>query len=166
MFGIRKATTKDAELIYSLALQVFPATYKEVLSPEQMEYMMEWMYAPANTLRMMEEGQAYLIMSKDGEDCGYAAIERQDTDLFHLHKIYVLPAFQGCGAGKFLLEEVLKYIRTVHPSPFTMELNVNRHNNAVHFYKRMGMTIDREGDFPIGNGYYMNDYIMKLMVNH
>lgn len=162
MFTIRKATKKDVKLIYSLALQVFPATYKEVLSPEQLEYMMEWMYAPANTLRAMDDGQVYLIMSKDGEDCGYASIEQQDTDLFHLQKIYVLPAFQGCGAGKFLFEEVLKYIRNAHPAPFTMELNVNRNNSAVHFYKQMGMTIDREGDFPIGNGFYMNDYIMKL----
>lgn len=162
MFRIRIATKKDADLIYSLALQVFPATYKEILSPEQLEYMMEWMYAPANTLRMMDEGQVYLIMSKDGKNCGYASIEQQDADLFHLQKIYVLPAFQGCGAGKYLFEEVLKYIRNIHPSSFTMELNVNRGNKAVHFYKRMGMTIDREGDFSIGNGYYMNDYIMKF----
>jgi acetyltransferase, GNAT family len=26
----------------------------------------------------------------------------------------------------------------------------------------MGMRKLREGDFPIGNGYYMNDYIMGL----
>ncbi|MDR0732961.1 MAG: GNAT family N-acetyltransferase [Dysgonamonadaceae bacterium] len=162
MFSIRIATEKDAELIYSLALQVFPDTYKEMLSPEQSDYMLEWMYAPANTRRMISEGQVYLIMSKNGENCGYASVEQQAADLFHLHKIYVLPAFQGGGAGKFLFEAVLKYIRGIHPAPFTMELNVNRYNRAVHFYQHMGMTIDREGDFPIGNGYYMTDYIMKI----
>jgi hypothetical protein len=26
----------------------------------------------------------------------------------------------------------------------------------------MGMRIDRQGDFPIGRGFYMNDYIMKM----
>jgi ribosomal protein S18 acetylase RimI-like enzyme len=164
MFDIRKAAKEDAELIYSMALQVFPSTYKEILSPEQSAYMLDLMYAPANTLRMMDEGQAYLIMSKDGENCGYASIEQQDADLFHLQKIYVLPAFQGDGAGKFLFGEVLKYIRSIHPSPFRMELNVNRNNKAISFYRRMGMTIDREGDFPIGNGYYMNDYIMKIEI--
>ncbi|MDR1720376.1 MAG: GNAT family N-acetyltransferase [Dysgonamonadaceae bacterium] len=164
MFTVRKAIPEEAELIYSLALQVFPATYQEILSPEQLEYMLEWMYAPANTRRMMQKGQVYLILSKNGEDCGYASVEHQDKDLFLLQKIYVLPTVQNCGAGKFLFEEIVKYIRAIHPSPCIMELNVNRNNRAVHFYKRMGMTIVREGDFPIGNGYYMNDYIMELQI--
>ena len=45
-----------------------------------------------------------------------------------------------------------------------MELNVNRRNRALHFYERMGMCRLREGDFPIGDGYYMNDYIMGLEI--
>ena len=28
----------------------------------------------------------------------------------------------------------------------------------------MGMRVLREGDFPIGDGYYMNDYIMGLEI--
>lgn len=44
-----------------------------------------------------------------------------------------------------------------------MLLNVNRHNTkALAFYQRMGMSKVDEGDFPIGQGYYMNDYIMGL----
>lgn len=46
--------------------------------------------------------------------------------------------------------------------PCLMELNVNRNNKALQFYEYMGMRKLREGDFPIGNGYYMNDYIMGL----
>ena len=48
--------------------------------------------------------------------------------------------------------------------PCMMELNVNRRNRALHFYERMGMRRLREGDFPIGDGYYMNDYIMGLEI--
>ena len=58
----------------------------------------------------------------------------------------------------------MDYIRSVHPGPCRMELNVNRHNRALHFYERMGMRVLREGDFPIGDGYYMNDYIMGLEI--
>jgi ribosomal protein S18 acetylase RimI-like enzyme len=110
----------------------------------------------------MDAGHIYFILSKEGEDCGYAAIEQQEKDLFHLQKIYVLPDYQCIGTGKFLFYEVIKYIRQTHPEKFTLELNVNRHNKAFHFYKKMGMRIAREGDFPIGNGYFMNDYIMSM----
>ena len=64
--------------------------------------------------------------------------------------------------GAALFRQAVEYIRSQHPAPCRMELNVNRHNRALHFYERMGMRKLREGDFPIGNGYYMNDYIMGL----
>ena len=56
--------------------------------------------------------------------------------------------------------KAVKYIKEIHPEPCMLELNVNRNNKALHFYEHMGMKKLREGDFPIGNGYYMNDYIM------
>ncbi|MDR1102706.1 MAG: GNAT family N-acetyltransferase [Tannerella sp.] len=165
MFTIEQATVQDVERIRRMALRVFPDTYREIISPEQTDYMMEWMYAPAQIRRQMEEGQVYLILLKDGEDGGYASVERQEKDLFILQRLYVLPAFQGCQAGRFLFDEAVKYIREVHPEPCVMELHVNRYNRAVHFYRRMGMSVDREGDFPIGNGFYMNDYIMKRVIS-
>ena len=76
--------------------------------------------------------------------------------------IRVLPHFQGAHCGSFLFREAVRYIKEVHPEPCLMELNVNRNNKALLFYERMGMRKLREGDFPIGNGYYMNDYIMGL----
>ena len=40
MFTIRKATTADCALIQKLAQQIFPVTYKDILTPEQTDYMM------------------------------------------------------------------------------------------------------------------------------
>ncbi|WP_294629409.1 GNAT family N-acetyltransferase [uncultured Bacteroides sp.] len=163
MFSIRKATVADCELINRMAKEVFPATYKEIISSEQLDYMMDWMYAPRNILKQMEEeGHIYFIAYKDNEVCGYVSVQQQEKDVFHLQKIYVLPRFQGAHCGTFLFREAIRYIKEVHPEPCLMELNVNRHNKALLFYEHMGMRKLREGDFPIGNGYYMNDYIMGL----
>lgn len=163
MLSIRKATTDDCALIHEMATIVFPATYREILSEEQLSYMLEWMYAPSHIhTQMTEEGHVYFIAYKAGEPCGYISIEQQDKDLFHLQKIYVLPAFQGLHIGAYLFNAAIAYMKEVHPLPCRMELNVNRQNNAVRFYQRMGMHIVRQGDFPIGNGYYMNDYIMAI----
>ncbi|MDR0843944.1 MAG: GNAT family N-acetyltransferase [Tannerella sp.] len=164
MLTVRKATQQDAEYIHSLAEIVFPATYREILSPEQLDYMMDWMYAPDSIRQQMDKGHVFMIASIDGTDCGYASVEQQAIDLFHLQKLYVLPAFQGRHIGQFLFNEAVRYIQSVHAEPCVMELNVNRTNKAFHFYQRMGMTVAAEGDFPIGNGYYMNDYIMALKI--
>lgn len=163
MLSLRKATTEDCDLIHEMAAIVFPATYSEILTQEQLDYMMKWMYAPESICRQIEtDHHVYFIAYKDEEPCGYVSVEQQDTDLFHLQKIYVLPKFQGHRIGNFLFQSAVDYIKEVHPSPCLMELNVNRHNKALHFYERMGMRKLREGDFHIGNGFYMNDYIMGL----
>ncbi|MDL2304752.1 GNAT family N-acetyltransferase [Bacteroides sp. OttesenSCG-928-D19] len=160
---IHQATTDDCQLINKLAAQVFPATYGDILSPTQLDYMLDWMYAPQNIRKQMtEEGHTYYIAYQEDEPCGYLSIEQQGEDLFHLQKIYVLPGFQGRNIGKLLFNKAVEEIKKIHPGPCLMELNVNRNNKALKFYERMGMRILRQGDFDIGNGYYMNDYIMGI----
>ncbi|MCD7714428.1 MAG: GNAT family N-acetyltransferase [Prevotella sp.] len=163
MFTLRKATTADCALIHGLAQQVFPETYKDILSAEQIDYMMKWMYAEENIRKQMEEeGHVYLLAYHGKEPAGYVSVQYEGKDLFHLQKIYVLPRFQGKHCGAFLFLQTVKYIKTIHPAPCRMELNVNRRNKALHFYEHIGMKKVREGDFPIGNGFYMNDYIMGI----
>lgn len=166
MYTIRKATLDDCNLINQMASVVFPATYQDILSAGQLDYMMEWMYAPENIRKQIEEeGHVYFIAYEEHEPCGYISVQPQGEDVFHLQKIYVLPHFQGAHLGSFLFRQAIKYIKEVHPAPCLMELNVNRNNKALQFYERMGMKKLREGDFSIGNGYYMNDYIMGLEIN-
>ena len=163
MFQIRKATLEDISLINELAWIVFPHTYNELLTPGQIQYMMDWMYSPANLQKQMtEDGHIYFIAYKDEEPAGYLSIQPEGEHTYHLQKIYVLPHFQGMKLGKLLFNHAIKAIKELHPEPCQMRLNVNRENKAVTFYQRMGMVKVDEGDFPIGNGYYMNDYIMGL----
>ena len=82
MFTIRKATVADCELIHMMAKEVFPATYKDILSPEQLDYMMDWMYAPSNVRKQMEEeGHVYSIAYKENEPCGYVSVQQQEKDV-------------------------------------------------------------------------------------
>lgn len=163
MFTIRKATTEDIPLINKLAWEIFPLTYKNILTKEQTEYMMDWMYSPENLRKQMEEeGHIYYIAYEECEAAGYVSIQPEGKDLYHLQKIYVLPYFQKSRLGRKLFEQAVSAIKELHPGPCRMELNVNRNNPALGFYEHMGMKKVREGDFPIGNGYYMNDYIMGI----
>ena len=165
MFEIRKAFVEDISVIRLLASVVFLDTYKEILSTEQLEYMMDWMYSTESLNRQMtEDGHIYYLAYQADEPVGYLSIQPEGEHIFHLQKIYVLPAFQGKGLGKLLFEQAIRAIKELHPFPCQMRLNVNRQNKALTFYLKMGMKKVDEGDFPIGNGYYMNDYIMGLNI--
>ncbi len=163
MNDIRKATIANIPTIRELAAIAFPQTYSTILSPEQIDYMMKWMYSEQSLRRQMtEEGHIYYIAQQDGMPIGYLSIQPEGEDAYHLQKLYILPDYQGMGWGKRLFLHATKVIKELHPAPCRMLLNVNRHNEALHFYQKMGMTKVSEGDFAIGGGYYMNDYIMGL----
>lgn len=166
---VRKATLGDIPKIRQMAEAVFPETYKNILSGEQIRYMMDMMYSEMALKRQMTvdnntfhlcEGRGYVSFRYVGktEDC---------SDLFHIEKLYVLPEFQGLGVGRELMETVINAVRKTSNGTARIELNVNRYNNkAVSFYEHMGMRRDRRGDFPIGNGFFMNDYIMRIDFQH
>ena len=166
--SIRKAGKEDLPLIHDMADVVFRHTYKDILSPEQMEYMMEWMYSLPNLERQLLEGHTYYIASIGGVPAGYVSIQGPadpgaSPQVFHLQKIYVMPGAQKQGLGLKLLEKAKEHARSLGGgAQCRIELNVNRGNGAVGFYEKMGFRILRQGDFPIGGGFYMNDYIMGL----
>ena len=164
MFEIRKATLEDIALINELAWIVFPHTYKELLSPGQIEFMMDWMYSPTNLRKQItEDGHVYYLAFQGNTPAGYLSIQPEAEHIFHLQKIYVLPSFQGMKLGKQLFMQAIQAIKELHPAPCQMRLNVNRGNTkAIDFYLHMGMYKASEGDFDIGHGFQMNDYIMAL----
>lgn len=162
---IKKATLKDCQLIHEMAWKVFPETYKDIISPQQTDFMMDWMYSIANiTKQMKEDHHIYLIAYLHGHPAGYVSVQPQGEKLWHLQKIYVSPVYQKSGVGSFLFQQAIKYIKNVHPEPCTLELNVNRNNVAVGFYEHIGMHKERLEDSDIGNGFQMNDYIMAMEI--
>ena len=151
---------KDILSIRNLAQVTFPATYSSIISAEQIDFMMDMMYSETVLRRELEGGITYLMLLTDGTPAGFVSFGKQDDKgLFHLHKIYLLPDFQGLGYGREMFLEAEKEMRKQGARAF--ELYVNRHNKALDFYKKMGMRIDRSGDFDIGGGFYMNDFIMR-----
>ena len=168
MIEIVKAGDEDLQTIHDMAQVVFRHTYRDILSPEQMEYMMDMMYSMPNMHRQLEEGHHYYI-AYDGEmPCGYVSVQYEGDDsegieVFHLHKIYVMPASQGKGVGFGLFNKVVSHVKEAADGRHSrIELNVNKFNKAVEFYRHLGMRVLVEEDFPIGNGFYKTDYIMGL----
>lgn len=160
---IRKAGAEDIPSIRAMADVAFRHTYKDILSPDQTEYMMELMYSSDSLSRQMKQGHVFFL--EDGR--GYVSF-RPDGHTpdgrprFHLEKLYVLPSFQKKGLGLELFRTIVREASRAAGGPFRLELNVNRNNPALGFYERLGMRRDAQGDFPIGGGYFMNDYIMAM----
>lgn len=162
MLQYRKADTNDIPLIQDLTLKIWPGTYSAILSREQIDYMLEMMYSTSSLERQIHElKHNFIIGYEKDEPVAFASYSPSEKErgVYRLHKIYILSSMQGKGIGK----EMIRYtINDILPSGAQiLELNVNRHNNAKSFYEKLGFSIYRTEDKDIGNGYFMNDYVMR-----
>lgn len=162
-FGIRTATTADFSAIRAVVHEVWPVAYREVISQEQIAYMLNNLYSDQSLAKQLrEEGCIFLVSEENNIVHGFASFSEIERSLFKLHKLYVYTEMQGKGIGKTLLDEVKK--RSAMFGGKAIELQVNKKNVAQHFYTKQGFTIDRELVLDIGNGFVMDDFVMRAML--
>ncbi len=159
VFSVRNALVTDIPMIRELTFAIWPQTYEGLLSPDQLEYMLDMMYSPASLEKQMAEGAEFVIVYDDQLPVGFASYQEIKPGIYKLHKLYILKTQQGKGTGRLTLEHIIREIKPRGAS--SLQLQVKRDNPAQHFYSKLGFEIIEEADFDIGNGYQMNDYIME-----
>ncbi|TKC04844.1 GNAT family N-acetyltransferase [Pedobacter frigoris] len=161
MIVLRRAKEADIASIQDLANRTWRVTYAEYLSAEQIDYMLRKMYSTEELLSQLQQGHTFLVAREGEDDLGFAGFSLTDPEnkLYKLHKLYVLPETHGKGVGKLLINEVINLIKD--KGARAVQLNVNRNNKAADFYKKAGFEIKETVDLDIGDGFYMNDYVME-----
>lgn len=158
---IRNATPIDIPIIQEIAKITWAVTYA-FLPEGQMDYMLNLMYSNDSLKEQMQNGHQFFLAEKENEILAFASVSEEESSVFKLNKLYVLPQTQKNGAGKALLQVILDFAKSKKGNE--VRLQVNRNNNAKDFYKKFGFEVLYEADFEIGNGYFMNDYVMSLQL--
>jgi len=159
---IKIQPTDNYKAIQDIAGKTWPATYGAILSSEQIQYMFSMMYDLEALKNQAEtKNHHFIIAEEDGNFLGFASYEFDchDKPITKIHKIYILPETQGSGIGKKLLYYISEKAKANNQD--YLSLNVNRFNDAIHFYNKMGFEKVGEEDINIGNGYLMEDFIMQ-----
>ena len=162
---IRKASLNDIFLIRSISEQTWPSTYGHIISQEQIDFMLEWMYSQEALTLQMENGVLFFIAMADGKDIGFCSVSNEhekNNEVFShkLNKLYVLPEAQGWGAGNLLLNKAIEISKNA--GSHSLFLQVNKLNKAYTFYLKNGFVKELAFKFDIGNGFFMDDFVMRL----
>jgi ribosomal protein S18 acetylase RimI-like enzyme len=163
MIHLRLLAKDELLLIQKIAQHTWPSTFAGILSIEQIDYMLNWMYDLQLLESQMDKGHGFLVAEEDGAAIGFAGYELNHLagSLSKLHKLYLLPSSQGKGVGKALLLEVVKRAREAGQK--SLVLNVNKQNKkAIDFYRVLGFVTIRQEVNDIGSGYVMDDDVMEL----
>lgn len=158
---IKIASSEDISTIQDIAYQTWPVTYKNILSNEQLLYMLNLFYHKDALQKQFEDNSfSFIISLTNNNSVGFAIYSIISSDgHYKLDKLYILPESQSKGIGKFMLDFILSDLKNKNAKRLT--LNVNRNNKAVEFYLKQNFKIIKEEDNDIGNGYFMNDYVME-----
>ncbi|UEG49235.1 GNAT family N-acetyltransferase [Ferruginibacter lapsinanis] len=165
MISIKKVGEEAIPAIHSLARSIWPIAYKNIITDEQIDYMLELMYSPTSLQQQILEKKHQFIMAYENDlPVGYSSYSiKSETEIntYRLHKLYVSVDQQRKGIATRLLNYI---ISDIQPTGATaIQLNVNKMNPSVLFYTAKGFTVAEEQMLDIGNGFFMDDYIMQLM---
>lgn len=161
MASIQTADLSHVKIIREIAETTWWQAYSGILSQNQIRYMLDSMYAENTIEEQLEQSsQAYLLVYEQDIALGFASFapRKENPHIIKLHKLYCLPEVQQKGYGRMLIQEVEK--RGMAAGKQWLELNVNRENPAIKFYKRLGFSVAYQEDVPIGE-FWMNDYVMR-----
>ena len=161
---INQAGLNDRDFIRSVSERTWPSTYGHIISQEQIDFMMNWMYSDESLATQMNTGCEFYIASIKKEDgkldaVGFCSVSPEEG-AHKLNKLYVLPTAQGTGAGKALLNKSIEVAKAAGST--SLFLQVNKLNTAYTFYLKKDFIKESEFKFDIGNGFFMDDYVMRL----
>lgn len=156
----RPASAGDIATLGSLAQRIWRAHYPAIIPREQIEHMLERMYAPEAIARELAEGVAYELAVLDGEPIGYLSFTRlPDEPVLFLRKCYLLPRFHGRGPGAAMLARVDD--AALAAGAKAIRLLVNKANTrAIAAYRRHGYRIVAGVRQPFGE-WILDDWRME-----
>lgn len=157
---IRQATPADFKTISAIARQTWHVAYSAILTHEQLEYMLDLFYCESALTEDVDQKnhQYYLALYQD-VIVGFIGLEPNYLpQTTKVHKLYILPQFQGLYIGQQLLDFVSQI--TIEAGGNSLTLNVNRYNSAKLFYEKQGFTVLRSEDILLDFGYVMEDFVL------
>ncbi len=149
-------------VIAGLADRIWRAYYIRIISMVQIDYMLDKFYSKDSLLQQMSEGQEFYGIMLDNELSGFVSYSRKNDHEYFIHKFYLIPELHGKHIGSEVMHMLFERMQERSAGmPFEVRLTVNRQNyQAINFYFRNGFIIEKTADFDIGEGYFMNDFVM------
>jgi ribosomal protein S18 acetylase RimI-like enzyme len=155
---LKRATESDIELISNLANSIWNDHYIPIIGKIQVDYMLNKMYSFESLKTHIDRGpQQFFILKFSGNPIGFLAFEVKENNEGFLNKFYILSSEQNKGLGKKSFDLLLEQFPNIN----TIRLQVNRENiKPINFYFQLGFKIEKAEDFNIGDGFFMNDFVM------
>ncbi len=161
---ILPVTPHDVIGISSLAREIWFRQYQDILSVDQINYMLAQRYCPSVIHVQLGDEKIWWrkLVAEDGDIIGFSCCMRTPHPAeLKIDKLYIQHDHHRKGYGRMLVSDAIRIMHAMKCS--TLILTVNKQNySAIHAYQCYGFKIMRDSVVDIGGGFFMNDYLMAL----
>ncbi len=153
-------TTEDILVVQHLARNIWEEAYDDLLSKDQINYMLTMMYSSKVILEELSGGAVWEIIFQEGTPCGYISYSISGDDAVKLSKLYIEKSSRAKGIAEEAIKRVLRYAAENRKA--LVFLTVNKGNaRAIKAYEKNGFAVTDSVVTDVGNGFVMDDYIMS-----
>ena len=154
---------KDVEELQSievLASHIWKEHYTPIIGADQVHYMLDKFQSMKAMQAQIKDDYVYASITEIDELVGYLAYQVRDDILF-LSKFYIERRMRGKGLGAQAMLWLVDQARSIGAK--AIELTVNKYNeNSIRIYQKMGFSNIKPVVFDIGEGYIMDDYLLRM----
>jgi len=161
---VRVVTNQQIESVAALAAEIWREHYTPIIGAEQVTYMLEKFQSPEAVKTQIDTNElVYYLLYIDQRPSGYFAIQVRADEVF-LSKLYVASSYRKLGLAKNAIE----FIKGVAADNCLkkISLTINKNNSeSLSAYERLGFAKEKAVVTDIGNGFYMDDFVLVLNLN-
>lgn len=153
-------TRNDFKQLESFAASIWEQHYIPIIGANQVAFMLEKYQSTEAMFDQFLAGFKYAWVMSEGQKAGYFAFDLKVQKEVFISKLYIHKDFRRRGLGRCVLDFIAKEVQVLGCTK--MSLSVNKDNsNSIQFYLSYGFQINKAQKIAIGEGFYMDDYVMS-----
>lgn len=159
LIEIKPVTPPDVPAVSALAREIWQATYPELITQEQIDFMLELRYGVERLYDDIEHVDKWLDQAfYDGRRVGFCAYEIRDGE-FYFDKLYIHPDVQRRGVGGAMINHAANKARKMGYQRAILDVD-KRNTQAINSYKKYGFEVLDTKQSDIGGGLSMQGFLM------
>lgn len=159
---LKVKTLEEIQGVCDLADEIWHEHFTPIIGIEQVEYMINKFQSFNAIKNQIDSGYEYYLFNYKGEFVGYTGMKKEDSSLF-LSKLYIKKDYRGNKIAKEAMKFMVELCKAMSLDQICLTVNKNNYN-TIAVYEKIGFIKTRMQKADIGNGFFMDDYIMEKAI--
>lgn len=156
-------TSNDFRQLEPFAASIWEQHYTPIIGADQVAFMLNKYQRAQAMFDQFSAGYKYAVVISGGQKAGYFAYDgKAEKDVF-ISKLYIHKDFRRRGLGRRILDFISKEAKALGCTAMTLSVNKDN-SDSIQFYTAYGFQKIKAQKVAIGEGFYMDDYVMSCPV--